>query len=494
MDRAALTRLGIVALIGLVLLTIGCREPAANGTPAAEIPRPTRASALVPLPTLYPTSTSETPPTPTATRPAVAAAPTPTPIDVGQTVVFIRYAIPALGLDRVLEGNVASQITLRDENSGLELGKSNQAAVLLELQSVLDGLLLPAIPDGCRGCVLFEYQLPLAGQAGSGWLQDPQILASVENFFAANLGPHFPPDTTVGLRRSASNTDAAHTVAVSADGTLWRWTALETLVVSGQADAPAAAQILAAAALLATEGLDDARYWLDCPGKPLEWLRLSDAQGAALTVRLRCPELTLPTTLTPLYLALEQAAAPLLSGDTLAANVAPLLPLDQTLYFSSPAGALTLAGPDRARVAGLPSLAGGAPVSGTLPISTTIALSLTLALSGTTGVAAPDLALAQRGLVTDTATLDPYVLILRSAEGVVAATWTNSPPASVRDLVDLLSALLESLLEQLVAVPPDEAATPAPDGTPASTPSPAATPEPTASPTNTPTPPPTAVP
>ena len=399
-------------------------------------------------------------------------------------MVLVRYVIPALGLDRILEGNVASQITLRDAATGAEVSKSNQAAVLLELQSALGELELAPIPADCDGCVLFEYQLPLAGQAGSGWLQSPQLLASVENFFAANLGPHFPPGTVAGLRRSASNTDAAHTVAVDADGTLWLWTAIEPQVSEGQAGAANAAQILVDAAALPAEGLDGARYWLDCPGKPLEWLLLS---GAAL--RLRCPELTLPVTLTPIYLALDAAAAPLLSGDTLPAEIMPPLALDQTLFYASPSGTLSLAGPEAARVR-----AAGTLISGTLPISATLGLSLTLALSTTTGLNGPDLALAERGLVTDTATLDDYVLILRTAEGVVSATWTSAPPAGARALTTLLDQLLSALLARLDVAAPQETATPGPTGTPAVTPAPGASPTPLPAPTATAPPLPTATP
>src|SRR5690606_7332989 len=120
--------------------------------------------------------------------------------------------------------------TNTDLQTDRQLVKTNQAAVLLEIQGALLNRQLAELPDDCDRCVHFSYELPLVPQQGAGWLEDPVFLASVENFMAVNLGPHFPPDTVLGLRRRASAYNVAQTLALTADGTLWRWLATASAV------------------------------------------------------------------------------------------------------------------------------------------------------------------------------------------------------------------------------------------------------------------------
>jgi len=200
-------------LFFLVTFIVGCAESNAAPTlavtpipsPVAEIP----ATFTPPQPfeRFFPTS-----PVVTVTQPTIPTRPTDTPIPFGDTVVEVRYQIPALGLDRRLQGSISSQIVIVDETTGMALKRSNQAGVLLDLQQVLPELLLPVVPEGCDTCVYIFYELPYADLQAEGWLRDPVLLASLENYFTTSIGPHFPPNTIAGIRRSPSPYAPAHTV------------------------------------------------------------------------------------------------------------------------------------------------------------------------------------------------------------------------------------------------------------------------------------------
>ena len=208
-------------LFSLVFL-IGCSGAASTATPTTAVvivpdnAPPTITPTLdnrelpitfTPAPTYEPpTATPYISPTPSPTRP------TATPIPFGETAVELIYSIPALNLERRLQGNIASQIIFVDEMTGEARQRSNQSSILLELQQVLPDLELEPVPQGCDSCVHFEYSLPLSEKSGSGWLRDPVLLASVENLMAVVLGPHFREDTILGLRRSASPYFPAHTI------------------------------------------------------------------------------------------------------------------------------------------------------------------------------------------------------------------------------------------------------------------------------------------
>ncbi|MBK7894724.1 MAG: hypothetical protein IPJ90_07540 [Anaerolineaceae bacterium] len=193
---------------------------------------------LHPLP---PGSEINTIPIVTVTQAPLPTQATKTPIPFGANVVELRLTIPSLGLDRRLQGSVNSQIVLVDERTGFAVQRDNQASVLLDLQQVLPELVTTAVPEGCDSCVRITYSLPFSGVEGEGWLRDPVLLASLENYFTITLGPHFPAAAMIGLRRSASPYAPAHTIAVMEDGRLYRWMANQAEVAPRSGGVPGTA-------------------------------------------------------------------------------------------------------------------------------------------------------------------------------------------------------------------------------------------------------------
>ena len=466
----------------LLVVLLGCGEQGSDTTDAAATATPAGLLSLVtadaagnvdlpPLPTLLPTSTGANTAAPPPTRVTSTPGPTPTPIDFEQAVVTLTYAIPGLGLERSLSGTIASTIELFDAATGTRLTKSNQAAVLLEIQQVLENIELAPYPEECPGCVRLDYSLPLAGAAGSGWLQDETILASLENFFAANLGPHFPADTVLGLRRSASVLFGPHTLAVTADGRLWLWSGIAAEVnlpaaADGQGDALIAAAAAIDVAALATN------YRADCPGNARETLFIG--VETPILIAVQCPELALPTTLTPLYGDLAAALTSLIDAAAMPAELDRYLPLDGILYYERPDASLVLYPDGRVEMAPGAALVANTPISPTMTytgnFTFTSPISLTQAIRSLDMLRGPlTTEITGRSLVTDTASLDPYLLILRDDVAVWAATWFAQP-----DPLAQYTGLLDRLLDELVqlALPtPTPAAEPAGTGTPEPLPS-----------------------
>ncbi len=411
--------------IGLTLLTVLCLlglaacTQAATGTPApttAAHPAPTQFA----LPTLLPTATSA--------RQAATATPAMLPTrapeataDLQQTVVSLSYAIPAIGLERRLEGNVAGTVTVVDEAAGLAASLAHQGGALLELQTALPELELAALPAGCEGCVAFSYSLPLSGAEDSGWLQDPVMLASVENYLALTLGPHWPAGTVAGLRRSASPYQVAQTVAVTADGDLYRWraTAPEVEVAEGGAPPPLPAELESLAA----------EYAVTCPGAPLETLYIAPDVGVSegRTISITCPAFSLPAPLLPLYLALDAWSAPLLAEETLATPPSEIPLGTMVVYERAGSGRLLLLYDDQALAFDIQ----GAVVTTTLSAGTTVSLTTALAESGalTAGVAAY------------TAAESDHILLVRGPRGMMEAAWDGTPPEPLAAMVAQLEAI-----------------------------------------------------
>jgi hypothetical protein len=289
--------------IGILFITlfglVGCLNQPAS-TPAPIVPTLAPFRTLVPTFTPLPNVAQLTTPTPDPNRPQPTAAPSATPIDFEARVIEFRLIVPAIGLDRRLEANVASQITIVDEMTQTAVQRANQASIVLELQNNLPELDLQPIPDGCASCVYFEYSLPFSDASGQGWLQDPIILASIENYLAVAIGPHFPPDTLVGLRRAASAYYPAHTMALMPDGRLFTWLATEA-----QISEPVSTTLPIASAIgeLAGVGINS-QYLVQCPAEPIETLYIGNAEES-IHIAIRCPAFSLPTTLQPLYLLLN---------------------------------------------------------------------------------------------------------------------------------------------------------------------------------------------
>ena len=291
---------------------------------------PAQRATVAPIPSIYPTHTREsafeviteaefsaTPTVPRATATAV---------DFTQPALSFRYAIPAIGLDRTATGSLASVLTLRDETTGAEEIFPNQGGYLVQIETVLDQLALAPLPAGCDRCVYLSYSLPFAGQAAEGWLQDPIIIASIERLFTDALGPHFPPDTALGLHRRVAGYSIGHTAAVLADGTVWAWNAPDASInPPRQLTATERDQLLD----FAVNRLWGASYEAACPYYPHETLFIN----GDLQIDVTCPELSLPITLLPIYEGIDRFTADSLADERNVPYPAQPLPLDARIYY-----------------------------------------------------------------------------------------------------------------------------------------------------------------
>ena len=425
----------------LLLLLLGaCAREGQDTTPeggegheAAITPAGATPTTLI-LPTLLPTQTIAAAATETLANPA---RPTPTAqstVDFEQPVVELRYQIAALQMDRRLEGNVSGQITVVDETRGVAAIRQNQGGVLLELQEILPTLELQPLPEDCDACVAFSYSMPLVEAQGEGWLQDPVLLASVENYTTALLGPHFPPATIVGLRRSATPYDVAHSLALDADGVLYRW-----LATAAEVDDPRAVQSVAPelpGLLAEVDGESLAtQYIVDCPSAPFEILLLNgdtatEAAGEdGQTIRVACPAFSLPRSLLPLYVQLDA-----LLQETLEGNGLPRPPtevaLDTVLDYRREDGAhLAVAMDGVARITDK----AGETVTTTLSSSQVLSMTTALLDSGT----------LQPGLEAFAAAEQTNLLLVRGDQGMLEAAWPpGAAPQGIVEQVAVLDGLM----------------------------------------------------
>ena len=338
--------------------------------------------------------------------------------------------------------------------------------VLFELQQTLPETELNTVPSGCEFCVQISYELFILGESDEGWLEDPVLLASFENFFNAHLGPHFPPDTVAGLRRSATPYYVAHTVALTADGSLWRWTATEAEINGPEGDS-AALLPLVDDLVLEDIGIE---YLGPCPeGSGFETLYLKQGQDER-AIDLVCPELSLPLPLLPLYLALDRLSDEKTADDALP-QPEPTVPLESVLYYQRQDGnVLILFADGTARAATEDGLA----TTATLAENQTIDTALTLTESG----------LVEVGVISLVSGEHSNVLIGRGLSGVHEIGWNDTVPTNLMEFVAELDALLEELLEN-VEISATETPTPDPDAT-AGTITPTVTPADEETPTATP--------
>lgn len=437
----------VLILLGLLLM--GCSNPQPPATPGgetAQIPQftpPVLAPTFTPLGTFNPPATFTPPPNAT-----VVATTTPIPFD--EKALELRYTIPALGLDRRLEGNIASQIVLVDETSLVAAERPNQSGVLLEMRQALSQVAVTAVPADCMGCVQLNYNLYITGQSGSGWLQDPTLLASLENYFATYLGPHFPPGTVLGLRRSATPFAPAHTLALAADGRLWLWLATEAQVsepVQLTADSP----LFTLLAQLPIADLGDL-YNVECPVASIETLYLNPT-GEDKKIRIICPSYSLPTPLQSLYVAVDELLATKLA-DVALPSPPYGFPLAAVLdYKRADGNHLTLFQDGSVTLE-------TADLTYTTTLTTTTALSLTSSLLES-GILQPGLTTFQpivTGTPADTAPVS--TLLVRWVDGVYDGKWANT--AEIPALAEL-DALLNTFLALSL---PQTAVSPTPESTP----------------------------
>jgi hypothetical protein len=409
------------------------QQPATSGSGGVEGQAHVATATPFVLPTLLPTQTRGAAPTPEATN-TLAPAPSPSPqgtLDFEQAVIELRYRIRALQLDRRLEGKVSGEITVVDETRGVAAIRANQGGVLLELQEVLPTLDMKPLPEECDTCVEFSYSMPLEGAEGEGWLQDPVLLASVENYTAALLGPHFPPGTVLGLRRSATAYDVAHSLALDTDGNLYRW-----LATSGEIEAPVPVDSLApqlpALLTAAEEETLAQQYVVSCTSAPFETLYLNAEQDEeGQTILLSCPAFSLPRSLLPLYLQIDSLLQETLEGSGIPRPPSEVA-LDAVLDYRRDDGAhLEIALDQTATV----SSESGETVTTTL--SSDDVMSVTTALL--------ESEVLQPGLQVFAAGEAPNVLLVRGTQGMVEAAWEpGEVPQAIANEVEVLDGIVDA--------------------------------------------------
>lgn len=433
-----------VLWVMLIAFVMGCAAPdTATPTPEALVlpsPQPVPATFTPGPAIVLPTAS------PLPTRPATVAPLADTPIPFENTVVELRYQIPAIGLDRRLQGNIGSQIMLIDETTGKGQQRNNQATILLQLQQVLKDIELPAVPDGCDQCVRLSYDLPLEEKTGSGWLQDVALLASIENFMSVTLGTHFPPGTIAGLRRSASPYAPAQTMAVLEDGRLWIWQAnVDTIPEPLQVEGGFVDTVFAvdAAAL-------NSEYVANCQGVSLETLFLSD-DADGVEIMIVCPAYALPVPLLSLYSQFDTLMTAQLTG-----NIEPPpvgFPLTALLDYQRADGAQLTVYIDGTTVA----LDADATVfTDTLAMTQVISLTTNLIESG-------DVKLGLTTFESDVSETAVSRLLIRGETGVFDGMWQNVRRVST---LDDLNALLDSYVAPVIEPEATEEAIPTASPTP----------------------------
>lgn len=425
-------RLKVTLLMVGVFLVAGCGLLDGNDS-SLEAGRPVSLATAIPLPTIYPTGTPHPTPESTSTKLPVPTGVPETPIAFDQEVVDLRYTIPGLGLDRRIRGNVASQIEVFDAESNHREVRSNQVGVLLELQQSLPEIELATVPEGCDMCVQISYSLPFANSTGSGWLQDTRILASLENYTAAVLGPHFPPGTIVGLRRSATPYQIAHTIALSADGRLWRWTAIEAEIDNPMPLTSETIQpLIGAVEVLDFTGIPEALI-SECPyGPGLETLFLN-ISGEEHIFQISCPELTLPGKLLAIYSWLDAAIEDKIADSGLPSPEPPVT-LDTLIHYATA---------DEKRLTvlanGLAIAVDGDGITYSGTVTSTLVVSITNKLLNSGQL--------QAGANVLVGQTWPNMLVVRSPDGVYQAGWEADQQDVMQPMLTELEALLKSIID-----------------------------------------------
>jgi hypothetical protein len=435
----------IFIVIIVLLMLLGCENEASSSRGPTSLKDDQAAAAdrndqhqesSDSVPTIYPTATAR--PLPTLIPPPSTSTPSPTvtPIDYQQIAVIVSYQIPGVGLDRRISANISSQVEVTDEKTGQVVEINNQPQVLIELQQALKEIELEPLAPDCPMCVRLEYELPILGESGSGWLQDRRLLASLENYTAALLGPHFPDNTLFGLRRSATLFHAAHTVVITENGQIWHWKANEAAVQTPSDFGEEILPLLQVREDIESDNLRD-RYVINCPKGPgFEELYIADDKED-IFLRFTCPELTLPSSILPVYVALDGLANELvdLNQDEVPERIVPLPAL---LHFERDDGLnLTVFQDNTASL----MAAENQIMTGT--ITSTIVLSLTNQLA--------EADLLQTGTADILQQTWPNSIFLRGEEDVYETGWLDAINPELADLV----AWIDELIIQ-IQLGPDE--------------------------------------
>lgn len=341
-------RLRSAIILAAFLFAVGCGGSAPEQPESEAGDSASRVIITVaPLPSLYPTTTR---PAAVTSENAVESlqepatrAPTSTPVDLNEPVLTLSLQIPEINFDRSITGNVAGAVTLTDENSADSVVLARSGRLLAEIRAALLETTIDPLPaEGCDRCVQIEFALPADGLEQSGWLRDPILIASLEFLFANSLGPHFPPDTAIGFYRSASGYTVAHTVAILNDGAVYRWVGPDDQLLdqieyeSGEIE-----EVIASIEQLPLRLWED-DYTALCPSYPLEILYLRPPSEVK-EIDIQCPELTLPTTLIPIYERVNQFTADILAEERNIPFPEQPLPLEAVVFYLRPdSAALTI--------------------------------------------------------------------------------------------------------------------------------------------------------
>ena len=475
-----------------IVCLLGCSDPDTNGSGNSSTAVPVQAT-LAPLNTLVPTFTPladshlQVTITPFPDSEQTAVEPTAT-INFDEPTVQLVYRIPALSLNRRLEGNVSGQIAVFDETNPIGVQRSNQGNNLLDLQRRLPELELQPLPDGCDTCVYFQYTLPLSGESREGWLQDPVFLASVENYTTALVGPHFPPGTVVGLRREATFYYPAHSIALMSDGRIYTWLATEPQIDESFPTPLSFIDILNNLSLVELQST----YAANCLPEPVETMRIYTT-GNPLEITIRCPAYALSTTILPLYVQLDQIMAEKLATYDGPERPPTGFPLDAVLdYKRADGNQLTLSQDGRITL----QTSNQIIYTGTMTTTTLTALTTELLDSGQLQPGLSTLPESEAASSTPTAegtlpaTEPVSFLLVRGPLGIVDGKFEQIDDPLLSDLNALIESLL-NLPEPTGTGTPEAVNTPETEDEPVETGTPdlANTPEAEATiPTSTPTP------
>jgi hypothetical protein len=318
-----------------------------------------------------------------------------------------------------------------------------------------------------------QYNLPLVEASGEGWLRDPAVLASIENYTTVLVGPHFPPETVAGLRRSASPYYPGHSVAVLADGRVRTWLATEDQVSETISTTLPVADILAN---LPVEQLTD-NYSVECLVEPAETLRIV-TNGEPFDIAIRCPSYTLPTTLLPLYTALDAITAAKLAAYDGPPRPPAGFPLDAVVdYHRLDDQRLTVFADGRLTIQNSNQIIYTGTLTSTSPVSLTnnLIASGQVQLGLATFMSDPSGAAEGTPVATETAASPTSLLLVRGSQGVYDGKFTVVDVPALAELNALIDAFAETVEPVLTPTPeasaPAEPTTPQPTDTPTATPS-----------------------
>jgi len=379
-------------------------------------------------------------PTQTAVFPSASsilptATPPPPTFPPDETIVNLRYALPAIGLERTLEGKADGRIIIHDPMTGRTAESGANGPILSEMMPALSAATLEPLSEPCPTCLFLSYELPLVDETREGWLRDPRLAASLENYLSIALGPHFPPETIIGLRRSASSYAPAHSLALTANGRLFQWSATEDQFIEDEDNTFAPAELQSALNRLPLARLQDS-YVIDCALSPNEllYLRVGETSRA---VQIVCPEFALPDMLLPLYLQLDNLMATKLGDQSTPPPAA--FPLSSLIdYQRAEDGAQMTLSIDGSAIISTATLTDTAAITGTISATQLRNLQLDLLATGvlTTG-------LTTFHIDPDAEETNPSRLLVRGEEGVYDAIWENLPETAVfTTLNDLLNSFL----------------------------------------------------